>query len=114
LDLGLDFFNRFLIVNCKVYYLASESFHIDFVFWVSTKRYDMMNYGFLLNIIVRKGSTVLKLLAGEDESMMIGRNTFLILELGLDVLDGVRRLNIQRDSLARQGLNEDLHIYYLI
>ena len=32
LDLGLDFFNRFLIVNCKVYYLACESFHIDVVF----------------------------------------------------------------------------------
>ena len=40
---------------------------------------------------------------------MIGRNTFLVLDLSLDVFDGVRRLNIESDGLAGESLNEDLH-----
>ena len=64
-DLGLDIYNRFLTVNCKVYYLASESFHIDLHclrflieirFSMTSLKVDKSNYGFLLNIIVRKGS----------------------------------------------------------
>ena len=35
--------------------------------------------------------------------------TLLVLDLGLDVLDGVRRLHIKRDGLARERLHEDLH-----
>jgi len=35
--------------------------------------------------------------------------TFLVLNLALDVVDCIRRLNLQRDGLASQGLYEDLH-----
>ena len=63
----------------------------------------------LLDVVVRKRTAVFELLTGEDESLLIGRNTFLILNLGLDVLDGVRRLNVERNSFARQGLYEYLH-----
>ena len=35
--------------------------------------------------------------------------TLLVLDLGLDVLDGVRRLDLKGDGLAGQGLDEDLH-----
>ena len=35
--------------------------------------------------------------------------TLLVLDFGLDVVDGVRGLHLQRDSLASQGLHEDLH-----
>ena len=40
---------------------------------------------------------------------MIGRDTFLILDLGLDSLDGVSSLHFQGDGLAGEGLHEDLH-----
>ena len=59
-----------------------------------------MQGGFLLDVVIRKRSAILQLLAGEDESLLIRRNTFLILDLGLDVLDGVRRLHVERDSLT--------------
>jgi hypothetical protein len=49
------------------------------------------------------------LLSSEDESLLIGRDTFLVLNLGLDVFNGVRWLNIKSDGLASQGLDEDLH-----
>jgi hypothetical protein len=31
------------------------------------------------------------------------------LNLGLHIVDGVRRLHLKGDSLAREGLHEDLH-----
>lgn len=32
------------------------------------------------------------------------------LDLRLDVVNGVRRLHLEGDSLPRQGLDEDLHL----
>ena len=63
----------------------------------------------LLDVVVAEGSVVLELLASEDESLLVRRNAFLILNLGLDVVDGVRWLDIESDGLASKGLHEDLH-----
>jgi len=63
----------------------------------------------LLDIVVRQGSTVFKLFASKDESLLIRRNAFLVLDLGLDVFDGVRWLNFQSDGFTRKGFHEDLH-----
>ena len=35
--------------------------------------------------------------------------TFLILDLGLNLLDGVTRLNLEGDGLSSESLDEDLH-----
>ena len=35
--------------------------------------------------------------------------TLLVLNLGLHILDGVRRLHLEGDGLTREGLHEDLH-----
>ena len=70
---------------------------------------DQMEGGLLLNVVVRKGSAVLKLLAGEDESLLIGGDSLLVLDLCLDIFDGVRRLDVQGDGLSGEGLDEDLH-----
>ena len=34
---------------------------------------------------------------------------FLVLDLGFDVVDGVRRLHLKGDRLPREGLDENLH-----
>jgi len=49
------------------------------------------------------------LLSSEDESLLIGRDAFLVLDLSFDVLNGVRWLNVEGDGLASQSLHEDLH-----
>jgi hypothetical protein len=64
---------------------------------------------FLLDVVVGKGTTILKLLASEDEALLIWGNTFLVLDLLLDVFDGVGRLNLEGNGLASQGLDENLH-----
>lgn len=70
---------------------------------------DKMKRGFLLNVVIAQGPSVFQLLAGEDEALLIRGNALLILNLGLDVVDGIGWLDIESDGLARQGLYENLH-----
>jgi len=65
--------------------------------------------GLLLDVVVRQRAAVLELLPGEDEALLVRRDAFLILNLLLDILDTIRGLDIQRDRLACQGLDKDLH-----
>ncbi len=69
-----------------------------------------MESGLLLDIVVGEGATVFKLLAGENKTLLIWGNTFFILNLGLDVLNGVAGFDVQSDRLACEGLDENLHI----
>ena len=69
-----------------------------------------MESGLLLDVVVRKSAAILELLSGEDETLLIRGNTFLVLNLLLYSLDGVRSLNLKGDGLSGQGLDEDLHI----
>ena len=64
----------------------------------------------LLDVVVLEGSSVLELLAGEDESLLIWGNSFLILDLGLDGLNGVGLLDFESDGFTGEGFDEDLHI----
>lgn len=41
--------------------------------------------------------------------LLVGRNTFLISNLRLEILNGVRELNFKGDGLDSENLNEDLH-----
>ena len=38
----------------------------------------------LLDVVVSKSTSVLELLSGEDEALLIWGNSFLVLDLGLD------------------------------
>jgi len=75
----------------------------------TTEAQDQMESALLLDVVVAQGATILQLLAGEDETLLIRRDTFLILDLLLDSLDGVRALHLEGDGLAREGLHENLH-----
>merc|ERR1711879_94146 len=48
--------------------------------------------GLLLDVVVREGAAVLELLAGEDQTLLVWGNSLLVLDLGLDIVDGVGRL----------------------
>ena len=63
----------------------------------------------LLDVVVRKSAAILELLASEDQTLLVGRNALLVLNLRLDVIDGVRRLDLKGNGLPRQGLDENLH-----
>merc|ERR1711994_421518 len=63
----------------------------------------------LLDVIVRKSSAILKLLACEDEALLVWRNAFFILDLRFHIVNRVGGLHIKSDGLAREGLDKDLH-----
>jgi len=54
----------------------------------------------LLDVVVGQRAAVLQLLASEDQALLVGRDALLVLDLGLDVLDRVRRLDLERDRLT--------------
>ena len=68
-----------------------------------------MQRALLLDVVVGEGAAVLQLLAREDEALLVGRNALLVLDLGLDGVDGVRGLNLQSDGFAGESFDEDLH-----
>ena len=68
-----------------------------------------MEGGLLLNVVVGQGAAILELLAGEDQTLLIRGDALLVLNLGLDVVDGVGALHLEGDGLAGEGLDEDLH-----
>ena len=69
-----------------------------------------MEGGLLLDVVVGEGAAVLELLASEDEALLVGRDALLVLDLGLDVLDRVRRLDLEGDGLTSEGLDENLEL----
>lgn len=60
----------------------------------------------LLDVVVGKGTAILKLLASKDQALLVRRNALLVLDLRLDVVDSVARLDLEGDSLASQSLDD--------
>jgi hypothetical protein len=107
LDLGLDGFDGIGLLNLEGDGLSGEGLDEDL--HSSSKSKDEMESGFLLDVVVLEGSAVFELLTGEDKSLLIWGNTFLILDLGLDGLNGVGLLDFESDGFTGEGLNENLH-----
>ena len=62
----------------------------------------------LLDVVVAQRAAIFQLLAREDEALLVRRDALLVLDFLFHVVDRVRRLDVQRDGLARQRLDEDL------
>ena len=78
----------------------------------SSQSEHKMKSALLLDVVVREGSSILKLLASKDQPLLVWGNSLLVLDLGLDILNGVRWLNLQGDGLASEGLDKDLHFLF--
>ena len=59
-----------------------------------------------MDIVVGEGAAVFELLACEDEALLVRWYAFLVLDLGLHIVDRVAGLHLEGDSLAREGLNK--------
>lgn len=68
-----------------------------------------MESGLLLDVIVRQSTTIFQLLAGEDEALLVGRDTFFVLNFRLHVVNRILRLDFEGDCFAGEGFHEDLH-----
>jgi hypothetical protein len=108
-------------------FLPSTAFHyLTFPSLLSTSQpQNQVQSRLLLDIVVAQGSSILQLLTSKDKSLLVWWDTLLVLNLGLDIIDGVRGLDFQSDRLssettllaisARRGersysrLDKDLH-----
>jgi hypothetical protein len=63
----------------------------------------------LLDIVIAKSATIFKLLASEEQPLLIRRDSLLILNLGLNAIDGGRKLDIKGDGLPSQRLHKNLN-----
>lgn len=61
---------------------------------------------YLLDVVVGESATIFKLLSGKDQTLLVGGNALLVLDLGLDIVDSVGGLDLEGDGLAREGLDE--------
>jgi len=68
-----------------------------------------MKGGLLLDVVVGEGASVLELFSSKDQPLLVWRDSLLVLDLGLDVLDGVGRFDLEGDGLSSEGLDEYLH-----
>merc|ERR1711967_221875 len=91
-----------------------SGFNLDRSETTTTETQDKMESGLFLNVIVLESSSVLELLAGKNKTLLVWGNTFLVLNFSLDVFDSVTLLDIERDRLSGQGLDENLHFIYLL
>ena len=62
----------------------------------------------LLDVVVRKSASILKLLSGKDKTLLIRWDSLLVLDLGLDVVNSVRWLDIKSDGFTSQSFDENL------
>lgn len=58
-------------------------------------------------VIIGQGTAVLKLLSGEDETLLVWWDSFFVLDFGFDVA-----LRPQELMVFPVSLNEDLRLYY--
>merc|ERR1719219_3283628 len=75
----------------------------------TSKSKDKMKGGFLLDVVIRESSAILELFSSEDQPLLLWWNSFLVLNLSLDIRDCVIWLDVQGDRLSREGLDENLH-----
>ncbi len=75
----------------------------------SPKSEDQVESGLFLDVVVAQSPAILKLLSSENQSLLVWGNSFLVLNLLLHVLDGIRALHLEGDGLSSEGLYEYLH-----
>ena len=68
-----------------------------------------MDGGPLLNVVIPRGASIFELLSGENQALLTEGNSLLVLSLCLDVVNGIRRLDLEGNSLVGEGLDENLH-----
>lgn len=60
-----------------------------------------MKCRFLSNVVIGQSTIIFKLLAGKNQTLLIGRDPLLVLDLALDGLNVVTGFDIESDCLSR-------------
>lgn len=75
----------------------------------SSQTQHQVQGGLFLNVIVGQCASIFQLFASENQTLLVRRDAFLVLNLGFDILNGVTGLHLEGDGFAGQRFHEDLH-----
>jgi len=75
----------------------------------SSQSQNQMQGGFLLDVVITQRASVLQLLAGKNETLLIGWDSLLVLNLGLDIIDRIGGFDVQGNGLAGKSLDKNLN-----
>ena len=79
----------------------------------SSQSQDEVDGALLLDVVVADCPAVLESLAGKNESLLVGWDPFLVVDLGFDVFNGVAAFDIDRHGLSCECSYEYLHVAFL-
>merc|ERR1712241_835501 len=65
---------------------------------------------FLLNVVIRQSAPILELFAGKNQTLLVWRDAFFVLDFGFDIVDSVAGLDLQSDGFTSQRFHKDLHL----
>jgi len=88
---------------------TSQGFNENLHSRTTSQTKDKMKGRLLLDVVIGKSTAIFQLLTSKDQSLLVRRNTFFILNLLLYVLNGITGFDVKGDSLTSQGFNENLH-----
>ena len=74
----------------------------------SQTQHQMKSWLFLY-VVVAQSAAIFKLLASENQSLLVWRNTLFILDFGLHILNGFAGFNLTGDGFSCQVFDKDLH-----
>ena len=73
-----------------------------------------MQRALLLNVVVIQSASVLELLAGKDQSLLVRWYTFFVLNLCFDIFNGVARFDFEGYCFSSQCFNKQLNFYFFL
>ena len=107
LDLGLDVLDGIAGLDLEGDGFTGEGLDKDL--HTTTQTQHQVKSRFFLDVVVTQSAAVLELLAGEDETLLVWRDSLLVLDFRFDILDAVAGLDLEGNGLSRQSFHEDLH-----
>ena len=75
----------------------------------AAKAHHQVQCGLVLDVVVAQRASVLKLLGGKDEALLVRRVALLVLQPLFDADDAVERLHLEHERLARRCPHKDQH-----
>merc|ERR1719474_2130118 len=108
LDLGLNILNRVIGLHVQCNGLSRQRFDENLHRSTSQSQHQMQG-ALLLDVVVAQRTAVLQLLSSKNQPLLLRRDTLLVLDLRLDILDRIIGFHIEGDGLSGQRLDKDLH-----
>lgn len=73
---------------------------------IGTPARKTFKQAYLLDVVIAQRAPILELLPREDQTLLVRRDALFVLDLGLDVVDGVAGFDLEGDGLTREGFDE--------